>query len=230
MNRYLIGGVAFCLLSAGYAAGQSMVSFPQGDFSCTIDLVYHKPPGLPPAVPGATPDPALIPAVPKTVEVQKINEVIFMSIKRLNNRTTQVWYPGALQLTLFRDSIQPQLNSYRGRGLFPDVFYLDKEKGWYEWADEKSFKEEMDLKDVACRRYSKAVLVPAASPGLPPLTVIYQLWLDAETLRPIAFDDGDVRYNLKFGAAPEKPPSVPAEITQEIARYEELLAPAKRPQ
>jgi hypothetical protein len=227
-------GLLFLILFIGFnlpplpAAAGGVVTFPAGNTACSVKVTLHKNPPLPPAS-DETPDPSKNPAIPEKVNIFRSNMLLLINVTKMNKETIMAWCPGVLNLTIFKDSQNPRLNSTQGNYLFPSVFYLDRNHLWYSWADPESLKEaKVKMGGASCNRYQKTVRTPSPAPGFPEGTATYQLWVNDSSLLPVAFDDGEALYELEFKPPPAEPPVIPAEVQNEIKRYEVLLAPPRR--
>lgn len=225
--RFLTALTSCVLLSVLEMRAESLLTFPKGDFSCTIKVSFHTN-SYPVAEPGKPIDPA-IPSLPQKAEVSKISNLLYVEISKTNNQFTRAWRPGTLNLTIFKDSKDSKVNSTRTPQKFPAVFFLESDPFWFSWLNRDDFKEEVEYEGVKCRRYQQNVVIPSYGP-FPDGISTYQMWIDAKTLVPVAFDDGEVRYDLKFGGPPAVMPSMPEDVQKEIKRYQELLAAPKRRQ
>jgi len=229
MNRFSLFPAALgCLIFAVASARAGVVAFPSGPAACTIKVTLHKSP-VPPPAPGEKPDAPKNSGAPEKAEIIRSDKLLVIKVTKMNKETILAWCPGVMNLTIFKDSKNSALNSTQGNFLFPSVFYLDRNPLWYNWADESSLKEtKAKMGSSACNRYQKLVRTPSPIPGFPDGTATYQLWVNNETLLPVAFDDGDALYELEFTPPPATLPSLPAEVQNEIKRYEVLLAPPRR--
>lgn len=229
MNKFrvLLPFIAWsCLCPVRQAVAETLI-VPRGNIGCSLKITYHSEKIAPSAAGTPPPAPAANSALPKKVEISRTEKLLYIDITRANNSTVRAWCPGVLNLTLFKDSSKNQINSLRGSYLFPPIFYLDRNPVWYSWVKEGNFKEELTYLGVRCRRYQENVRIPSPSPGAPDWQAVYQIWVNSETLAPVAFDDGEALYEIAFHSFPASPPSLPDEALKEIGRYEELLAPPK---
>lgn len=95
----------------------------------------------------------------------------------------------------------------------------------FEWVDEKTFVKMESYKGRKCRFYKMEV------PLIDDEKQTFRAWIDEETLRPLAWSNGDIVAVFSFHTSlPSEPLILPAEFQKEIDRLGAFFGPAKAPE
>lgn len=218
-----------CLAAGAFAEEKPAVAFPEGNLACFVTVTYRdfKPPPVLSPEKEAPPDPSS-PGIPLKAEIQRISGQRQMFISWSSGQVTRAWQPGSVNMTFFRVSGTAQIASQMGTGGLPAVFGLDANREWWGWAGRGNRVGEVPVNGRLCQHYRQQVEIPNPNVDLPPIAKIYELWVDKETLQPMAFSDGDARYDLLFTALSQPGATLPADVRKEIERYQAILNPGRR--
>lgn len=204
-------------------ASERLIAFPPGNLACSIAILPHDAPA-----PLPNDGSAASAGVPQKAEIARTGNLVCIKVTSSDDKTTEYWKPGKLELTFFLEPGSRKLKVRRGNDLLPPIFNLDRNREWFGWIDAGSLKEEeVSYRGTKCRRYEKTITISLGEDDNHPQTALYQAWIDAATLRPVVFDDGDTRYEITFLGPPVEQ-TLPPLVQQELKEYEALLSPAKR--
>lgn len=219
MNKKLLflSGLACLIFCSPLLAADPLVALPQGDFSCTVDVTSHDIPVPDPAHPERTYCPEV-----KRISISKVGDVRRDIVLMSDNTTSQVW-----SLPKEGISLQEQGTSDKKRvcllaGLLndlacPKLLHFDADS--VSWINEKALDKGAAAGAVL---HYKASVGVAMGFGEPPTPRIYQAWINAKTLVPLKFDDGDALYVLTFGP-PTGPLVMPDNIKAKLLRYKAVF-------
>lgn len=213
-----LSGLTCLLLCSPVFAADPMVVFPQGDFSCTVDVTPHK---------SSDPD-VTHPRRRNTPILKKITITQVGNIRR----DTSVWSDKSIsQLWSLTDKdVSVHESNDAGKEVFllrgemrenacPKLLHFDADS--VSWITAKALdkqsasgKEPLHYQSTAVvQKESQTLDISGATIITPAVTAVYQAWIDPKTLLPLKFDDGDVLYTLKFSPDPPTGPLViPANI------------------
>ncbi|MEI6337851.1 MAG: hypothetical protein WCQ57_04620 [Verrucomicrobiota bacterium] len=212
------GIVLFC---APLLAANPLVTFPSGDFTCTVAVTPHEIPKPDPEHPERRYPPVL-----KTVTITRIGTIRRDASTWSDGSASELWDLADMKLAL-QESRRPGKDIYLLRGYLRDhagpalLRFDDKSVSWITAGAVKVPPGDSDKP----LHYQAAVVV--SDPGeIPTVTATYQAWIDPKTLLPQKFDDGEALYVLTFSKEPPIGPLViPANIQREIDRYQAAYAP-----
>ena len=198
-----------------------LVVFPQGDFSCTVEVTPHDIPKPDPAHPDR-----VYARVIKRIAITQLGKIRRDLTLWSDNAISQLWSLADKGVTL-EESNDTQKDVYVLRGILrdqasPKLLHFDADS--VSWLTSNALDKSSAT--GAALHYQAKVLVAPAMGAIPALTAVYQAWIDPKTLMPLKFDDGGALYVLTFSKDPPTGPLViPADIQAELVRYQEALAP-----
>jgi hypothetical protein len=201
----------YCVTFLTQATADELQVFPKGNVACSITVQGNSAPAEPVRF-------------PKKADVSRVGANLHLSILWSDQKTSEAWQPGKLDLTLSREQGREEIGVRRGDSGLPVVFHLDAHKAWIDWMGSDCLIGEADYKGFNCNHYKKQVQIPLSDGTT--ATALYQAWLDQKTGMIVAFDDEDARYEFEF----KTPPShiaIPPVVQAQMKKYERLLS---RPQ
>ena len=221
MNKKLLflSGLACLIFCSPLLAADPLVALPQGDFSCTVDVTPHDIPKPDPAHPERTYCPEV-----KRISISKVGDVRRDIVLMSDNTTSQVWSLPKEGISLQEQGTPDKKRVCLLAGIMtdlacPKLLHFDADS--VSWINEKALDKGSAA--GAALHYKAPVSVSMSLVGDTPALRIYQAWIDAKTLVPQKFDDGDALYVLTFGP-PTGPLVMPDNITAKYKRYKEVFA------
>ena len=186
-----------------------LVVFPQGDFSCAVDVVQRN---------------ASTRMVMKKITIMKVGSLRMDAIIWSNGSTSQIWDLLDRKISLMESNygnkdVQLLRGEYRDLS-YPKLLRLDEES--VAWIAPKSFNKSGS--SAVELYYNTKVAIPGVDGGKG-RTVFYQAWIDAKTLLPTKLDDGDALYTLKFSDPPTTPLVMPEKMQAEVKRWDAAFKP-----
>jgi len=217
---HLFAGILFS--GAPPLAANPLVTFPSGDFTCTVAVTPHEIPKPDPAHPERRYSPVL-----KTVTITRVGTIRRDTSSWSDGKVSVLWDLADMKLAL-QESRNSGKDVYLLRGYLrdracPRLLHFDDKS--VSWITVKANKEQSEGGEKPSH-YRATVVVQEAEGDTPAVSATYQAWIDPKTLLPQKFDDGEALYVLTFSKEPPIGPLViPANIQHEIDRYQAAYAP-----
>jgi hypothetical protein len=196
------------------------VVFPQGNFSCAVDVTQHR---LPPPDPSNPKQPSA--PIEKKIAITRVGNIRVDAIVWSDNHVTQVWTHIAEKMSVEaeREGSNKGIWVLPGAArneIIPALLSFDADSA--SWMSAQTQTKDSDPASVL--HYATPMTLPL--PGGRSRVVEYQAWIDSKTLIPVKFDDGDALYVLKFSNnVPAGPLVMPADLQAELERFQSALAP-----
>jgi hypothetical protein len=197
-----------------------LVVFPQGDFSCSVQVTPHE---IPPKPDPAHPD-IKYPPVVKAMTITQIGKIRVDYIVWSDNSISQLWSLPNQGVSLSQAN-DPQKSVHLLRGLLRDLaipWLLRFDAKSVSWITDSALVKGSTPGGVL--HYQATLAMPDALYVTKPPTVTYQAWIDPKTLLPVAMDNGSALYALKFSNAPAGPLVMPANLQAEMQRWKDATA------
>jgi hypothetical protein len=196
------------------AFADPLVALPASSIACSVDLTASaSPSGAPPAPTGRI----------KHIEITRDGDLQRDIVTWSDGSSSETWRIFDVRLLVADNKASANsvnvyaLDSSQAAGFTPRILALNLRS--FSWISPGRLvgKENKDGKEVF--RYRAPVLVPGFLPRDPPRQVIYQAWIDAKTLIPVALDDSDDTYKLAFSAPPTEPLILPERFKKIVDYY-----------
>jgi hypothetical protein len=216
----------FILANSTGLKANPLINFPAGDTVCSVTVTSH--------LIGFSHTPANVntegsPVVLQSVEITRIGKLQRDEMTWSDGKKTEAWTLLDLGLTLAEKVVSSSSFIYEllKGSPFRNAFcptLLDLDEASVTWINPQSFTGNTDLEGKPTLHYQTKMSLPA--PNGPPRNVIYQAWIDAKTLKPLALDDGDALYALTFSVSPAStgPLILPDRFKKNLQEYENANA------
>lgn len=216
-KRYLLFFSLILLLTGFPVLAAPLITLPKGDMSCSVDVTVNQAPS------------STQPASPKT-EIPQMKHVEIAQVGNLRRDTitwsdgdkTETWKVLNTGFSLVEVTYPAKCIYDVPAGSFMGSYFsrkiLDLTPASTSWITVASLVGQTDHDGKPAIHYRASVVVPSNVPHQAPRQVFYEAWVDAKTLIPMAFDDGDYVYELTFSDPPTAPLVMP-ERFQENFRY-----------
>ena len=197
-----------------------LVVFPQGDFSCSVQVTPHE---IPPKPDPAHPEIKYAP-VPRAMAITQVGKIRCDYIVWSDNSISQLWSLPDQGVSLSQAN-DAQKSVHLLRGLMRDLaipWLLRFDARSVSWITDDALVK--GSAPGAILHYQATLVMPNALTVTKPPTVTYQAWIDPKTLLPVAMDDGSALYALKFSNAPAGPLVMPANLQAELQLWKDSTA------
>jgi len=234
MNKkcLLFSCLSWILFGAPALMADPLVVLPSGEFACSVAVTPRQsaPPAPAHSVPAnAQPVPEK-PAVIQSVNILRAGKLQRNDTTWSDGQTSEAWILIDRDLALVEETIG--LNTFIAKmpkgteklnRLCPTI--LDLDAGSMSWISPRSFTGTIALQGKPALHYqaTRSLIVAGGAPRI----LLFQAWIDAKTLAPLALDDGDALYDLTFFAPPDGPLVMPVRFQQELQHYENSTATLK---
>lgn len=218
-------GFAWLIFCSPCLAANPLVVFPQGDFSCTVDVTPRDIPKPDPAHPERRYAPVL-----QKIAITQVGKVRRDISTWSDGSTSQVWSLAEKGVSLFESNAKGKdvylLRGERRHNVCPRLLRFDAES--VSWISEKTL-DKQPTGDGKFLHYQSKVVIAEANGPIPAETATYQAWIDPKTLLPLRLDDGAALYSLTFSSdSPAEPLVMPANIQAELDRWLKASVPRPR--
>ena len=205
---------------AGELRAAPPAAYPEGNFTAQVKVTNHSRESHALAAKKARaagkPAPVELKApVMTAVEAVKFGEELLFTVTWSNAPGTSVWRNRATGLTVAQ-SPNGNISVTRGNNYhLPELLGFGPES--IKWLNSASLVEPPKPKGKEpvekLQHYRRTIEVEET-------TVVWQAWIDPDTRRPAAFDDGDCKYEITYGeTAPEARPAPPPQLEKALERY-----------
>jgi hypothetical protein len=201
------------------ALADSLIDLPaDGKLSCSVEVATSTP--------GSAAPPTSVPGNQiKRIEITRDGNLQRDVVTRSSGGSREVWRVLDVQLLLAANdsAANKSVNIFPTKSPFADEFtprILALDRGSLSWITPSTLvgKENKDGKDVF--HYHAPVFVPGILPRDPPRQVFYDAWIDAKTLAPVEFGDGDVLFKLTFSPTPADSLVLPDRFQKVLEYYQ----------
>lgn len=193
------------------AIGNTLGSYPAGDFSCTITFDWDGS-SKEPAPPGA-PLPQGSQALQK-MKIERVGKTMRYQFQWAGNRISEIWRDAETGLFVQQSDDPHNKSIYIDSQVLvwvPPLGTMTQDT--IGWIDGSNLKEEVVFNGRKALRYERKMSFPSGA------TPLYQAWIDKETKRPIGFHDGEALYSLNYASeSPAGPLIMPPVLRQELDR------------
>ena len=230
MNRKrLLLYYASSILLVFSASAAPLVVLPTGDLSCSVEVSKKQSSGSSQQTASASSGGGA-PSM-KHVDITRVGNLRRDIITWSDGNTTETWRVPDLGVSLV-EVFYPARCIYdvRAGSVMGGLFLrrvLDLDPASVDWITSSSLVGKEDRNGKPTIHYRGTVLIPSGSPGIAPYHSFYEAWVDAQTLVPVAFDDGDNIYELTFNAPPTNPLVLPERFRKDLHQYQSAHALAR---
>lgn len=222
MNKIFFGFLTVAVLGlegkpANAAAEIShAVDFPKGDAAWSVKLENGRTSSKKMSRAAASESRTM-----KNVEIVRISSLRRDTVLWSDGSTTEYWWPQNPPVVLFQEKTNGRMNIKKAGNMGEQRF----DESNFEWVDGKTFVKMGSYKGRKCRFYKMEV------PFIDDEKQTFRAWIDEETLRPLAWSNGDIVAVFSFHTSlPSEPLILPAEFQKEIDRLGAFFGPAKAPE
>lgn len=211
-----ISTLLLALFPATTQAEGNKVQFPSGDAAWTVEISYKD------SQPGWSNDAATVndgpasagPPFMQKVEIARAGDRLRYQITWTTRRKSEAWLFS--NVTLMEDVYSNEVLTFDGELGLRAIRKLDRTL--FNWTDNR-YPELVDYKGKKCFYY-RDPNTSGGPTGETHGTESTQAWIDADTLRPVAFEDDQATYSFTFHSSPPGPLSLPAKFQREYERYQ----------
>jgi hypothetical protein len=188
-----------------------------------VDVVPHKVPKPDPS----HPDRRYLPTI-KKIDITQVGNIRRDLIAWSDGTVSQVWSLEDKKVSLTVSNDDPKdIHLLRGKfrdNAIPKLLHFDADS--VSWMTDNALDKGSQGGPTL---HYQAIVVIGIAYGLPPPKALYQAWIDAKTLMPLKFDDGDALYSLTFSNTPPAGRLVlPSDMQGEMDLYEASNVPRAR--
>jgi hypothetical protein len=214
-----LGVLACASVSLGAAEEKSYrAEFPKGDAAWNV--AFQKEKGAPEAAkPGPDSEKPEKGRDIKNIRIVRKGDLRRDSVTWTDGTSTEYWWSKGAEIAVFQTDKSGPVHAMRG-GLM-DARRLDE--SLFAWVGSATLKEPQEFLGRKCLYFETRV------PLVDDETELYQAWLDAENLRPVAWSNGASLAVFAFeSGVPKDVLVMPAEFKKKLERYEAYIAPPKK--
>lgn len=214
MNKYLFPLLGLLLLPATTGA-QELVRFPLGDASWSVQLVHKEKKENT----SAEKDPANQPLRCAQIVARRVSDYRRDAVTWTDGSQTETWWTSSPAMVFFEDPRINELVVASGNDIYGSMLY---DESLFKWITAANKVGEERLNGKSCIVYQGMALANGeVNSGVPT-----RVWVDKETLLPVATDDGQTLANFNFDVPPAALPALPAKIAKLLERQRTATAAA----
>jgi len=226
--------IALCLLGfffgpyPGQAQGAE-VQFPSGNASWTVRVKYHSqsgspaptvtPASAPPGTPVSFPTPAVQVVISK-VDVTQTGNLCRSIVTWSDAKVTESWWLKSPPWVLFDRQNPPDIIVMTDARFLSD---FRPDASMFSWLDSQSFTDKKSFQGKPCDYYQKVFPPFLHPPGVEPIPVLHEAWVDAKTGLPAAVDNSVALYVFTFNPPPSDPLTLPERFQKELERVQDSI-------
>ncbi|MEZ0300415.1 MAG: hypothetical protein ACAI35_28505 [Candidatus Methylacidiphilales bacterium] len=213
-------------MSASHAVhGAPVVDFPAGNVAWTVEITYPKSKAAPsttPVNPGAAP--AQQPqqtqgsdSLPEKVVAIRVGDRTCYTVTYQNKTVVEAWVVGPL--LVLED---PQSRSVNVLPADRNVGFGPYDGSLFSWVTENMLASNDPWRGKPAMCYRSVVaqaVTPGTEPSSTPPPATQQVWIDPETRRPLALDDGQRTCVFTFQPGPARLPPIPQYLENALKLY-----------